>query len=469
MTKTRKEFDSLGSVDVPADKLWAAQTERSRNNFKIGHPGSMPIEVIYAFALLKKSIAHANCDLGILSKQKRDLISRVCDEIQSGKLNSHFPLVVWQTGSGTQTNMNINEVIVNRAKEISKKINLHPNDDVNKSQSSNDTFPTAMNIAALNLINRNTVPALKILIKSLKKKSTSFSKIIKIGRTHFMDATPITLGQEFSGYVSQIEKGLKKIYESCDNLSELAIGGTAVGTGLNTINGFDKLVVKKVNYFNKIIGNKSSFISAPNKFEALSSNEAIVSTHHALKQLSLSINKIANDIRISSSGPRSGIGEIILPANEPGSSIMPGKVNPTQCESITMVCSQVFGNDAAISFGATQGHFQLNVFRPMIIYNFINSARILGDACNSFSKNCIEGIKANKVQINKNLNNSLMLVTALNTHIGYDRAAKIAKHAYEKNITLKESASILNILSEKDFDKLVNPTEMIAPNKKSPL
>ena len=281
-----------------------------------------------------------------------------------------------------------------------------------------------------------------------------------------MDATPITLGQEFSGYVSQIEKGLKKIYESCDNLSELAIGGTAVGTGLNTINGFDKLVVKKINYFNKIIGNKSSFISAPNKFEALSSNEAIVSTHHALKQLSLSINKIANDIRISSSGPRSGIGEIILPANEPGSSIMPGKVNPTQCESITMVCAQVFGNDTAISFGAAQGHFQLNVFRPMIIYNFINSARILGDACNSFSKNCIEGIKANKIQINKNLNNSLMLVTALNTHIGYDKAAKIAKHAYEKNITLKESASTLNILSEKDFDKLVNPNEMIAPNKK---
>ncbi len=468
MTKTRKEFDSLGSIDVPDDKLWAAQTERSRNNFKIGHPGSMPIEVIYAFALLKKSIAHANCDLGILSKRKRDLISRVCDEIQSGKLDSHFPLVVWQTGSGTQTNMNINEVIVNRAKEISKNINLHPNDDVNKSQSSNDTFPTAMNMAALNLINRNTIPALKILLKSLKKKSTSFSKIIKIGRTHFMDATPITLGQEFSGYVSQIEKGLKKIYESCDNLSELAIGGTAVGTGLNTINGFDKLVVKKINYFNKITGNKSSFISAPNKFEALSSNEAIVSTHHALKQLSLSINKIANDIRISSSGPRSGIGEIILPANEPGSSIMPGKVNPTQCESITMVCAQVFGNDTAISFGAAQGHFQLNVFRPMIIYNFINSARILGDACNSFSKNCIEGIKANKIQINKNLNNSLMLVTALNTHIGYDKAAKIAKYAYEKNITLKESASTLNILSEKDFDKLVNPNEMIAPNKKSP-
>ena len=468
MIKNRKEFDSLGSVNVPSNKFWGAQTERSRNNFKIGSPGSMPIEVVHAFALLKKSIAHVNCDLGILSKRKRDLISKVCDEIYSGQLDDHFPLVVWQTGSGTQTNMNINEVIVNRAKEISKNINLHPNDDVNKSQSSNDTFPTAMNMAALHLLVNHTIPGLKTLLKSLKKKSSSFSRIIKIGRTHFMDATPLTLGQEFSGYVSQIEKGLEKTLNSCYDLRELAIGGTAVGTGLNTIKGFDKMVVKKINSFYKKTGFKSSFLSAANKFEALSSNEGIVSSHHALKQLALSINKIANDIRISSSGPRSGIGELILPANEPGSSIMPGKVNPTQCEAITMVCSQIIGNDTAISFGATQGHFQLNVFRPMMIYNFILSARILGDACMSFSNNCIKGIKANKAQIDKNLHNSLMLVTALNNHIGYDQAAKIAKYAYEKNLTLKEASIHLNILSEKDFTRLVNPGDMIAPNKKSP-
>ena len=467
MVKHRKEFDSLGSVNVPSDKLWAAQTERSRNNFKIGNPSSMPIEVIHAFAVLKKSIAHVNCDLGILSKRKRDLISRVCDEIYSGDLDEHFPLVVWQTGSGTQTNMNVNEVIVNRAREITKKIKLHPNDDVNKSQSSNDTFPTVMNMAAFQLLVNNTIPGLKILLKSLKKKSTSFSKIIKIGRTHFMDATPLTLGQEFSGYVSQIEKGLKKILESSHDICELAIGGTAVGTGLNTIKGFDKMVVKKINSFYKKFGFRSSFVITSNKFEALSSNEGIVSSHHALKQLAISINKIANDIRVSSSGPRSGIGELILPANEPGSSIMPGKVNPTQCEAITMVCSQIIGNDTAISFGAAQGHFQLNVFRPMIIYNFILSSRILGDASVSFSINCIDGIRANKKQINKNLHNSLMLVTALNNHIGYDQAAKIAKYAYERNLTLKDAAVNLNILSEKDFNRLVKPNDMIAPNKKS--
>ncbi len=468
MTKTRKEFDSLGSVNVPADKFWAAQTERSRKNFKIGPSGSMPIEVIHGFALLKKAIAHVNSDLGILSKRKRDLISKVCDEIYSGKLDDHFPLVVWQTGSGTQTNMNVNEVIVNRAKKISKNITLHPNDDVNKSQSSNDTFPTAMNMAALYLLVNNTIPALKMLLKSLKKKSSSFSKIIKIGRTHFMDATPLTVGQEFSGYVSQIEKGLNELQASCDDLCELAIGGTAVGTGLNTIQGFDKLVLEKINFLYKKRGFKKSFIVSKNKFEALSSNEGLVSSHHALKQLALSINKIANDIRISSSGPRSGIGELILPANEPGSSIMPGKVNPTQCEAITMVCSQVVGNDTAISFGAAQGHFQLNVFRPMMIYNFILSAKILGDACISFSKNCVDGIKVNKKKINENLNNSLMLVTALNSHIGYDQAARIAKYAFEKDITLKDAAKNLNILSEKDFDKLVNVNNMVGPNKKSP-
>ena len=468
MTRTRKEYDSLGVVNVPINKLWGPQTERSRNNFKIGKTGSMPIEIIRSFSILKKSIAHVNCDLGLLSKRKRDLISKVCDEIYAGELDSHFPLVIWQTGSGTQTNMNLNEVIVNRAKKISNTTILHPNDDVNKSQSSNDTFPTAMNMASAFMLSKNTIPALKLFLKSLKKKSDNFSKYIKIGRTHFMDATPLTIGQEFSGYVSQIQKGLNKLNESYSDLSELAIGGTAVGTGLNTVNGFDKMVVKKINKFYKDVGFKSKFICATNKFEALSANEGIVSSHHALKQLAISINKIANDIRVSSSGPRSGIGELILPANEPGSSIMPGKVNPTQCEAITMVCSQVIGNDTAISFGAAQGHFQLNVFRPMIIYNFIFSARILGDSLTSFSNNCINGIKVNKKVVNINLHNSLMLVTSLNNHIGYDKAAKIAKYAYDKDISLKDAAIYLNILSENDFDKFVDPKNMIGPNKKSP-
>lgn len=466
MNKTREEFDSLGKVDVPSDKFWGAQTERSRKNFMIGPPGSMPIEIIHAFALLKKSVAHVNCDLGILSKNKRNLISLVCDEIYNGDLDNHFPLVIWQTGSGTQTNMNLNEVIVNRAKIHSNKVKLHPNDDVNKSQSSNDTFPTAMHMASLKILFSLTIPGVQHLSQELNKKSKEFSKLIKIGRTHFMDATPLTLGQEFSGYYSQIEFGLKNVKNSLNYLSELAIGGTAVGTGLNTIKGFDKMVVKKINKFYAEAGFNFKFTSSKNKFEALSSSEAIVSSHHALKQIALSITKIANDIRISSSGPRSGIAELILPANEPGSSIMPGKVNPTQCEAMTMVCAQVIGNDAAISFGAAQGHFQLNVFRPMMAHNFIFSANILGQSCHSFSKNCVQGILPNVKQINKNLNNSLMLITALNEHIGYDSSARIAKHAYTKNITLKESALKLNILTEKEFDRLVNPKNMIGPKEK---
>ncbi|MBG40322.1 MAG: fumarate hydratase, class II [Flavobacteriales bacterium] len=454
----REEFDSLGKVLVDDDKLWGAQTERSRQNFKIGPQSSMPIEIIYAFALLKKSIAHANCDLGILSEEKKNLISLVCDEIIAGKLDSHFPLVIWQTGSGTQTNMNLNEVIVNRAKYYSDKVLLHPNDDVNKSQSSNDTFPTVLHIAAYKIIINHTIPKIEKLLDSLNLKSKEFSDLIKIGRTHFMDATPITFGQEFSGYHRQLEMGLNQLKKDLKNISELPIGGTAVGTGLNTLNGYDKLVVQKINTFTNF-----DFCVAKNKFQALSSSESIVSVHHALKQISQSLTKIANDIRVSSSGPRSGIGELILPKNEPGSSIMPGKVNPTQCEAITMVCAQVIGNDSAISYGASQGHFQLNVFRPMIAFNFLFSAEIIGDACFSFSKNCVEGIIVNIEKSKHNLNNSLMLVTALNKHIGYDRAATIANLAYDKGITLKEAAVSLNILKEEEFDDLVNPANMIGP------
>ena len=458
MTKTRKEFDSLGSVDVPADKLWAAQTERSRNNFKIGHPGSMPIEVIYAFALLKKSIAHANCDLGILSKQKRDLISRVCDEIQSGKLNSHFPLVVWQTGSGTQTNMNINEVIVNRAKEISKKINLHPNDDVNKSQSSNDTFPTAMNIAALNLINRNTVPALKILIKSLKKKSTSFSKIIKIGRTHFMDATPITLGQEFSGYHTQLKKCIIRIENALKEIYFLAQGGTAVGTGLNTRKNFDKKIVREIKKITKL-----PFKPVKNKFAALASHDSIVNFSGTMNTTAVCLMKIANDIRFLGSGPRAGYGELILPENEPGSSIMPGKVNPTQSEAVTMVCVKVIGNHNGITMAGSHGHFELNVFKPLIAHNILQSIDLLADSSKNFALYCIKGLKADKEKINFYLENSLMLVTALAPKIGYDNAAKIAKSALKNKTTLKIEALKTGLINEKDYKKIVNPKKMIYP------
>ncbi len=450
----REEFDSLGKVLVPEDKLWGAQTQRSIENFKIGYPASMPIEIIKAYAILKKAAAHANHKLSSLSKEKKELIEIACNQIESGEYDSHFPLVIWQTGSGTQTNMNINEVISNLVNKNSG-FHIHPNDDVNKSQSSNDTFPTAMHIAGYKMIVNLTLPALEKLKLAFLRKSESFSEIVKIGRTHLMDATPLTLGQEFSGYVSQIEHGIKSLKNTLEHLSELPIGGTAVGTGINAPAGFDELVVNKINEFTSF-----SFQVATNKFEGISAHDAFVETHSALKQLAISLYKIANDIRLLASGPRCGIGEIILPANEPGSSIMPGKINPTQCESMTMVCAQIFGNDSAIGFAGSQGQFQLNVFKPMIAFNFLFSARILADACNSFAENCINGITANEQQINKNLHNSLMLVTALNAHIGYDNSAKIAKEAYNQNITLKEAAVKLGFLTELEFDKLVDPKQM---------
>ena len=457
----RIEKDTLGEVKVPKDKLWGAQTERSRQNFKIGNEASMPIEIIHAYALIKKSAAHSNFDLGILSKKKLNLINKVCNEILSGEHDDQFPLVIWQTGSGTQTNMNVNEVITNRAHIIEKKSlvkdkrTLSPNDDVNKSQSSNDTFPTAINIAALNIIKNNTVPNLKKLRNSLEKKSKQFKNIVKIGRTHMMDATPITLGQEFSGYVSQIDHGIETINNSLKHLSELAIGGTAVGTGLNSPKGYSK---KVVNYISKFSGIK--FNEAKNKFEAIASHDSIVESHGALKTVASSIFKISNDIRLLGSGPRSGIGELILPANEPGSSIMPGKVNPTQCEAIAMVCVQVMGNDFSTTIAGASGHLELNVFKPLIANNIIESSRILGDACLSFSEKCIDGIKPNKKQIKKFVGNSLMLVTALNSKIGYYKAAEIANKAYEEDTTLRQAAIDLKYLSGKEFDEIVDPKKM---------
>ena len=409
----RIEKDTLGEVKVPKDSLWGAQTERSKKNFKIGNPSSMPIEIIHAYAILKKSAAAANQDLGVLSKEKSKLIETVCDEIIANKHNEQFPLVIWQTGSGTQTNMNVNEVISNRAHIIEGKRlgesekTLSPNDDVNLSQSSNDSFPTAINIAAMKIITDNTLVNLKILRDSLNKKSKEFNKIVKIGRTHLMDATPITLGQEFSGYVAQINNGIKSINNAMDHLSELPIGGTAVGTELNTPKGYSKKVVE---YISKNSGFK--FKESPNKFEGIASHDCIVEMHGALKTAATSIYKISNDIRLMGSGPRSGLGELILPANEPGSSIMPGKVNPTQCEAISMVCAQIIGNDMAVSFAGANGHFELNVFKPLFAYNIIESSKILGDACLSFSKNCIEGLKPNKKKIERFLKDSLMLVTA---------------------------------------------------------
>ena len=450
----REEFDSLGKVLVPEDKLWGPQTQRSIDNFKIGESASMPLEIIQAYAVLKKSAAYANHELSILSKEKKEVIETACDQIESGAYNNHFPLVIWQTGSGTQTNMNVNEVISNLVKK-NCGFNVHPNDDVNKSQSSNDTFPTAMHIAAYKIIINKTLPALEKLKLAFARKSESFSDIVKIGRTHLMDATPLTLGQEFSSYVAQIDYGIKALKNSLNHLAVLPIGGTAVGTGINAPKGYDQLVVNKINEFTSF-----SFTVSTNKFEGIASHDAFVETHNALKQISISLYKIANDIRLLASGPRCGISEIILAANEPGSSIMPGKVNPTQCEAMTMVCAQVFGNDAAIGFAASQGQFQLNVFKPMIAFNFLFSARILADACNSFSENCIISIKANETKINENLNNSLMLVTALNSHIGYDNAAKIAKEAYAKNITLKEAAISLGFLTSDEFDELVDPKKM---------
>jgi fumarate hydratase, class II len=458
----RIEKDTMGEVKVPADKYWGAQTERSRNNFKIGPAGSMPLEIVYGFAYLKKAAAHANCDLGVLEAGKRDLISQVCDEILAGKHDDQFPLVIWQTGSGTQSNMNCNEVIANRAHVIAgKKMGegektLQPNDDVNKSQSSNDTFPTGMHIACYKMIIETTIPGVERLRDVLQQKSEAFKDVVKIGRTHLMDATPLTLGQEFSGYVSQLNHGLKALRNTLAHLSELALGGTAVGTGINTPKGYDVLVAKKIAEFTGL-----PFITAENKFEALAAHDALVETHGALKQLAVSLNKIANDIRMMASGPRSGIGELIIPANEPGSSIMPGKVNPTQSEAITMVCAQVIGNDVAITVGGTQGHYELNVFKPMMAANVLQSARLIGDACVSFSEHCAEGIEPNYKRIEELVNNSLMLVTALNPKIGYYKAAEIANNAHEKGITLKASALALGYLNEQEYDEWVVPAKMI--------
>lgn len=460
----RIEKDTLGEVKVPAQKLWGAQTERSRSNFKIGESASMPIELIYGFAYLKKGAAYANHELGVLSVEKRDLIARVCDEILEGRHDDHFPLVVWQTGSGTQSNMNVNEVIANRAHQLAgRKVGegekvLQPNDDVNKSQSSNDTFPTAMHIACYKKVVENTLPGLRQLHKSLEKKSIDMADVVKIGRTHLMDATPLTLGQEFSGYASQLEHGIKAIENTLPHLAELALGGTAVGTGLNTPKGYDVLVAKYIAEFTEL-----PFVSAKNKFEALAAHDAIVETHGALKQIAVSLNKIANDIRLLASGPRSGIGEINIPANEPGSSIMPGKVNPTQAEALTMVCAQVIGNDVAITVGGMQGHFELNVFKPLMAANFLQSAQLLGDAARSFDIHCVQGITPNRARIKELLENSLMLVTALNTKIGYYKAAEIANVAHKNGTTLKEEAVRLGYVTAEEFDEWVRPEDMIAP------
>jgi fumarate hydratase class II len=458
----RIEKDTIGEVKVSKDSLWGPQTQRSINNFKIGPKSSMPIEVIHAFAVLKKAAAHANFDLGVLSKQKMNLISQVCDEIIENKHNDQFPLVIWQTGSGTQTNMNVNEVISNRAHIIEgKKIGkedktLAPNDDVNMSQSSNDTFPTAMHIATYKKLIENAIPNLENFKESLLKKSKEFKDVIKIGRTHLMDATPITLGQEFSGYYSQIDHGLKSLKNSLDHLSELALGATAVGTGLNSPNGYDVLVAKYISKFTKI-----NFVTAPNKFESIASHDAMVETHGALKLIANSLNKIANDIRMMASGPRSGIGEIIIPSNEPGSSIMPGKVNPTQCEALSMVCAQVIGNDVTVTVSGMQGHYELNVFKPVIVSNVLESITLISDSVKSFNENCLMGIKPNKKKIKELLNNSLMLVTALNSKIGYYKSAEIANLAHEKGITLKEAAIKLNYANSEEFDKWVDPKKMI--------
>lgn len=458
----RIEKDTLGEVKVPADKYWGAQTERSRNNFKIGAPGSMPIEIVHAFAYLKKSAAHANHELGALDQKKRDLISAVCDEILTGKLDDQFPLVIWQTGSGTQSNMNVNEVVANRAHVLDGgKLGegerpIHPNDDVNKSQSSNDTFPTGMHIAAYKKLVEVTIPGVKQLRNTLNELAKKFDDVVKIGRTHLMDATPLTLGQEFSGYVSQLDHGLKALDNTLPHLAELALGGTAVGTGINTPKNYDVVVAGKIAEFTGL-----PFVTAENKFEALAAHDAMVESHGALKQLAVSLNKIANDIRMMASGPRSGIGEIIIPANEPGSSIMPGKVNPTQCEALTMVCAQVIGNDVAIAVGGTQGHYELNVFKPMMAANFLESAQLLGDACVSFDVNCASGIEPNHDRITELVNNSLMLVTALNTKIGYYKAAEIAGKAHAEGTTLKAAALSLGYLTEEEYDEWVDPAKMV--------
>ena len=459
--KFRTESDTLGKVQIPSESLWGPQTQRSINNFKIGKPGSMPIEIVYAYAILKKACSKSNHELGAIEKDKMILINKACQEIIDGKYDEQFPLVIWQTGSGTQTNMNVNEVITNIAHILEgKDLNsndktLKPNDDVNKSQSSNDTFPTAMHIAAYKLIVEKTIPAIKDFHKTLKIKEKEFKDDVKIGRTHLMDATPLTLGQEFSGYASQIEHGLKTLNNSLDHLSELAIGGTAVGTGLNTPKNFDKITVENISKECNI-----NFKVADNKFEALAAHDAIVETHAAIKQLAVSTYKIANDIRLLGSGPRAGFSELILPANEPGSSIMPGKINPTQCEAICMVCAQIIGNDYTISFAGSQGHLELNVYKPLMAAKIIESLKLFSDGIISFNKNCVKGLKANKKKINEHLNNSLMLVTALNNKIGYYKAAEIANNAYKNGTTLKEEALKLKYLSEEEFDKWVDPNKM---------
>jgi fumarate hydratase class II len=458
----RKEKDSIGYVEVPADKYWGAQTQRSFENFKIGGH-LMPHELIRAFAILKKAAALTNCEAGILPETKKDLISRVCDEILEGRLADQFPLVVWQTGSGTQSNMNVNEVIANRAhvltggKLTDEKKALHPNDDVNQSQSSNDTFPTAMHIAAYQKLIEVTLPGLETLRLTLEKKAAAYMDIVKIGRTHFMDATPMTLGQELSGYAVQLKNGIRAIRNTLPRIAELALGGTAVGTGLNTPPGYSENVARHIAALSGL-----PFVTAPNKFEALATHDALVEAHGALKTVAVSLMKIGNDIRMLSSGPRSGIGEIIIPSNEPGSSIMPGKVNPTQSEALTMAMAQVIGNDVAINIGGMNGHFELNVFKPLIIFNFLTSAQLIGDACVSFNDHCAVGIEPNVARIREQLNNSLMLVTALNTHIGYDNAARIAKKAYAENTTLKEAALQLGLLSAEQFDEWVKPEDMIS-------
>jgi len=459
--KVRIEKDTMGSVEVPADVYWGAQTQRSKDNFKIGN-GFMPIEIIHAFAYLKKAAAITNMELGVLSSEKADLISKVCDEILTGSLDNQFPLVVWQTGSGTQSNMNVNEVISNRAQVLAGgvlgegKSPVHPNDDANKSQSSNDTFPTAMHIAAYKMLMEVTIPGIKLLRDALQAKSEAFMDIVKIGRTHLMDATPLTLGQEFSGYVSQLDHGLAALNNTLPHLAELALGGTAVGTGINTPKGYDVRVAENIA---KLSG--YPFITAVNKFESLSAHDALVEASGALKRVAISLMNIGNNIRLLGSGPRCGIGELQLPENEPGSSIMPGKVNPTQNEAITMVCAQVVGCDAAIAMGASHSHFQLNVFKPVIIYNFLMAARLIGDASVSFRDNCVVGIQANEANIKKNLENSLMLVTALNTHIGYENAAKIAKKAHKEGTSLRQAAIALDLLTDEQFTQWVDPKKMI--------
>jgi fumarate hydratase class II len=459
----RIEKDTMGEVKVPSDKYWGAQTERSRNNFKIGPPASMPREIVHAFAYLKKAAALANTELGKLPQEKCDLIGRVCDEILEGKLDDQFPLVIWQTGSGTQSNMNVNEVVAYRAHVLNggqltdeQKV-LNPNDDVNKSQSSNDTFPTAMHIAAYKLTTEVTIPGVKKLRDTLAKKSEAFKDIVKTGRTHFMDATPLTVGQQFSGFVQQLDNGLRAVDNALVMVRELALGGTAVGTGLNAPAGYSVLVAKKIADLTGL-----PFATAPNKFEALAAHDAMVELSGALKRLAVSLMKIGNDIRMLSSGPRSGIGELIIPDNEPGSSIMPGKVNPTQPEALTMVCAQVMGNDVAVGIGGSNGHFELNVFKPLIAANVLQSARLIGEACVSFNDKCAEGIEPNRPMIKRHLENSLMLVTSLNTHIGYYKAAEIAKKAHKEGTTLKEAAITLGHVTAEDFDKWVDPADMVS-------